>query len=741
LKDLIEHIETVTQKYLRNDFPDIETYNVNAGEIAEPYRIMVALDFPESFDEETTRDLVRIVQNGPRCGVFAIIHTNTALKLPHGVDLEPLRPFCAELKRQDGLYWFGAGGGAQTEQASEPIAVDLDESCSEAVVNDVVAKFGGGAQKAMRVEVPYQRLLNMAGFSGDAWWQNNSAHGIEVPLGPTGAKKVQTLRLGHDMAIHALIVGRPGSGKSNLVHVFITTIAQLYAPDEVQLYLIDFKKGVEFKCYAESRLPHARVIAIESEREFGLSVLEGLDAELKSRGELFRASGSANIAEYRSKTKAKLPRIVLVVDEFQEFFTRDDRIKNEATMLFDRLVKQGRAFGIHLVLGTQSLANAGLGQATRDQMAVRIALQCSEADSRLILGEDNTAARLLNRPGEAIYNDAAGRIEGNNLFQVALFSDEDRTRELAAISETSKAKGWRGDDPIIFEGHEPAHIADCRPITAALAAAPVTEARPVTLWLGEPTSLRPTTAVLLKRQSGRNLMVLTRDEEQGVGVVLAGMLSIAAQTRPERGRFSIVDLTSADACWADHPEEFAAAVPHRVEVLGRRDIKAVVPELDAEVLRRTEAGLMKEPAIFLVLLGLQRARDLRQSDGMGSSSLSIDLNTDDTVNLPQCLARILREGPEVGVHTLIWCDTYANLDRALDRSSINEIGLRISGPLAAAESHRLFDDEIASAIDKPHRMLKYDDDQVGAFELFRPYAIAPVEYIAAIGKALKARKQ
>ena len=50
-------------------------------------------------------------------------------------------------------------------------------------------------------------------------------------------------------------------------------------------------------------------------------------------------------------------------------------------------------------------------------MAVRVCLQTSDADSQLILGDGNSAARLLSRPGEAIYNDANGLAEGNDLFQ------------------------------------------------------------------------------------------------------------------------------------------------------------------------------------------------------------------------------------------------------------------------------------------------------------------------------------
>src|SRR5206468_5515318 len=98
---------------------------------------------------------------------------------------------------------------------------------------------------------------------------------------------------------HALVAGKTGSGKSTLLHALITNLALHYGPDEVEVYLVDFKKGVEFKTYAVHELPHARVVAIESEREFGLSVLQRLDAELKYRGERFRQTGVTDLASYR----------------------------------------------------------------------------------------------------------------------------------------------------------------------------------------------------------------------------------------------------------------------------------------------------------------------------------------------------------------------------------------------------------------------------------------------------------
>src|SRR4029077_8103928 len=80
----------------------------------------------------------------------------------------------------------------------------------------------------------------------------------------------------------------------------ITNLALCYSPDELEVYLIDFKKGVEFKAYAALGLPHARVIAIESEREFGMSVLERLDQEFKRPGGLFRKAGVQDLRSYRN---------------------------------------------------------------------------------------------------------------------------------------------------------------------------------------------------------------------------------------------------------------------------------------------------------------------------------------------------------------------------------------------------------------------------------------------------------
>src|SRR5947208_4572800 len=124
-----------------------------------------------------------------------------------------------------------------------------------------------------------------------------------------------------------------------------------------------------------------------------------------------------------------MPQTLLMIDGFQEFCREEDKLAQDAAVLLDGLVREGRAFGVHVLLGSQTIGGtSGLARSTIGQMAVRIALQTSEADSQLILGDNNAAARLLTRPGEAIYNDQGGLVEGNSPFQIAWRPDERRER-------------------------------------------------------------------------------------------------------------------------------------------------------------------------------------------------------------------------------------------------------------------------------------------------------------------------
>ena len=108
-------------------------------------------------------------------------------------------------------------------------------------------------------------------------------------------------------------------------------------------------------------------------------------------------------------------------------------------------------------------------------------------------------------------------------------------------------------------------------------------------------------------------------------------------------------------------------------------------------------------------------------------------------NPAQQFATILQEGPEVDVHVLAWCDTYASLTRVLDRRTIGEFGMRAALPMSAEESSNLLDDSAAAKLGRPNRAIFYDEEQVGVLEKFRPYQVPEGTWLESVGRTLRER--
>jgi hypothetical protein len=719
LTDLTAHMENVIQKYLRNQYKSIEEYNAAAGEVAEPYRVLIVANFPTNFSADTARRLVSIASSGAACGVYALVSVDSKQAMPQGFDLADLEQACTNLS-------WGAGQFQWEDADLGPLPLTIDPPPPPTDVAKIVHRVGELAKLAGKVEVDFSFIEPPR----DQWWSADSRCGLRVPLGRAGATKRQYLNLGVGTAQHALVAGKTGSGKSTLLHALITNLALHYGPDEVELYLIDFKKGVEFKTYATHDLPHARVIAVESEREFGLSVLQRLDSELKRRGELFRMAGVQDIAAYREK-ETSLPRILLVVDEFQEFFVEDDKLSQEAALLLDRLVRQGRAFGLHVLLGSQTLGGAySLARATIDQMAVRIALQCSEADANLILSKDNNAARLLSRPGEAIYNDANGLLEGNDIFQVVWLPEDRREVYLGELNCLAHEKHWRPPaSTIIFEGNTPADIRTNLRLRSWIDAGGSEQpVREQVAWLGDALAIKEPTACTFRRQSGSNLLIIGQNGDAARAILTAAGVSLLFQPGGE-DRTDVPAITILDGSTADDPDaKWFASMAERfngdVQTMDARTAAKGLRQLGEELERRkSDAGAVHSPR-FLIVYGLQRFRDLRRSEddfGFGRRSENGE------VNVAELLAELVREGPPLGMHVLVWCDTLVNVQRAFDRRDLREFEQRVLFQMGVTDSSTLIDSPAASRLGLNRAL--FATEELSVPEKFRPYRLPTLEWL------------
>jgi energy-coupling factor transporter ATP-binding protein EcfA2 len=716
LADLSEHMENVIQKYLRGQYQTIEEYNKQAGEVAEPYRILVVMGFPVNFSEEAARRLVKIATNGPRCGVSTIVMMDTEQPVPYGFN-------AADLERAATVIAWNGQRFVWQDKDFERCQLELDTPPELKLVNHILEEVGKEAKAASGVKVPFDRIAP----AQSAWWRGSTRDGLRVSLGRAGATRLQDLDLGKGTAQHALVAGKTGSGKTTLLHVLITNLALTYSPDELELYLVDFKT-VGFTPYASYKLPHARVVAIQSEREFGLSVLQGLDVELENRKNIFSKAGVQDIGQYRGlHPDVRMPRILLLVDEFQEFFTQDDKIAQNASLLLDRLIRQGRAFGIHVMLGSQTLAGAySLARATIGQIAVRIALQCEETDSRLVLSDDNPAARLLSRPGEAIYNAANGLVEGNNQFQCSWLSDDELDAYLDRIhrfaQERRSSQPWK---QITFDGSKNADVAENDRFTDMLQTpAWRTPQKAVVAWVGDPIAIKEPTAVRLHAQAGNNVLMVGQQEEVGLGMQITALLSLTAQHAPGTARFYVADLTPSDAPYAGLLSSLGQQLPHGIKVVNRRGLLNVITELADEVQRRIDDDSAAKQPMYLFIYGLQRARDLRPGEDFGFSSFG----SEDAAPSPaKQFTTILREGPEVGVHTLAWCDTLANLNRTLERGALREFEVRIVQQMSQEDSMSLVDSPDASRLG-PYRALLFNEES-GQTEKFRPYGLPTEQWL------------
>ena len=745
LQNVTEHMERIFQTYLRSEFQSIEDYNAAAGEVAEPYHFVVIAGFPAAFTEEAARYLTSILTNGPRCGVHTLIAWSPDQNMPRSFDVAHLRHNCTQFHIHDDRVVPGARFVPMSlshSSSGKPFDIDeIERSVAPAEDPDhdpvtflpltepaapqyvqLVRSVGERSRDARRVEVSFSRIAPTTARI----WTLSSAEEIDFPIGRAGASRLQHMRLGKGTSQHVLIAGKTGSGKSTLLHILITNLALHYSPDEIQFYLIDFKKGVEFRTYAANKLPHARVVAIESDREFGLSVLERLDEILQERGELFRVRGVQDVPSFRRQfPDERMPRLLLLIDEFQEFFTSEDRVSSRASLLLDRLIRQGRAFGIHVLLGSQTLGGAySLARSTMGQVAVRIALQCSESDAHLILSEDNPAARLLARPGEAIYNDANGLVDGNHPFQIAWLDENKREAMIRAMvarpDYLEKAEGRM----IVFEGNVAPDLEHCGPLHGWLSSEPDASRHFVDslpAWIGEPVAIAAPVNIEFRRTGGQNVLIVGQDSDLAdsifASIVVSWTTIPSTSTRPRTSRMILLQDGSDKASRDRFTSTFTPEIAPRLLLKSATEADAVVAGLWQQMTEREAGNAPPDSSeIILAIRNIGQFRTLRREDdefGMGSFGAP-------KVATPATqLGELIRRGPAVGIHVIIWSDTFNNAMRWLSNSLLREFDSRIAFRLNQTDSSSLMDTPAASSLTQGRAILYRD--QTGTADRFRPF--------------------
>lgn len=643
LDELTRHATDVAAVHLQGRYATLRDYVAAGGGGELHHEVLCLLDAPRGTDDELREQLSRLAAHAADRGILVIAHQvagSPALDLGRAVvriDVESARTARAD--------WLPG------------IAIALDERPPGPVADALAGR---------RVEraAPLELSALLAGEEGTS----SSAAGLTTTLGRAGTTDV-AVSFGDETA-HALIAGNTGSGKSNLLRALVYGLARRHSTDELRLYLLDFKEGVEFQEFAASPadlsfLPHAEVVSVNSSREFGVAVLEHVDRLVADRYRLFNATpGVSKLAELRERRPdLTLPRVLLVIDEFHRLFDVDDQLGDAAVDALLRIARQGRAAGVHFALATQSIGDVGVDTRAGIKLdgvfknaPLRIGMRLSEDESRAIFRVSNTAAAEIHEPGMAIVNPQGGAEAGNRLIKVAYVSPAGAGRERRAA--LGRVRGPRRP-PRVFDGARGADAAANWELRAAVRGRGA-DGGVWRTWAGAALRLddedprgQPGHAVTFGRDAHRNVAVIGAGIRAALGLLQWSAIGLAAA--PEPVEVTIVDLMRADdVVGVGAPPDVADATADACAALGATvtRLRSGRAEELLDVLRRDA-----------VTRGVVCVFDAERLDGLDDEQPQADEDDWQRRTVGDALAEALASGPRRGLHTLAWWPTVAGFRR------------------------------------------------------------------------------
>ena len=668
LKAQVQSANDVIQGRAANlaDFRDAVDYPVE-----QYYLAVVAADIATLAESEAAA-LNVLLKAGPAAGVSFLVHSMLL-----GVD-EYVPRRCTVLCPR-GPRVMLADGDERRPIAREFAVPSADE---------LIAASASVARRLRAAALDAVDFTSVQPLDENAMWRESSIDGITCAIGRYGTETVE-LTLGDEFnqRHNALITGAVGQGKSNLIMTVVHSLCERYSPDELELYLLDFKEGVTLRPFCEQEngefLPHARVVGLEADREFGLSVLEHLFGVYRKRLRLFKDDGVQNIRKYRERhPEARLPRILLVIDEFQLMLSERDSTSDRIAELLTRGVRLFRAAGIHVLMASQTLdgtvALAGsAGEGLFAQVPVRIALKNSLAESHATLGPKNDAAAYV-RAREAIVNLDYGMPQANRRTSIA-YADE---AVLAPARRLWRRSAPNARAPFVFAGDRVRAWRDdvepWRDADPAWGQAPSTLAG-ARIEVGSTPLDIP-----MGRDAGRNIALFGSGpadvELAALACGIAAQTAACTATTGRRVRFVVLDAMLENAEWAAlraRMERALAVEGCSVEFVGRADIPAAIERIAAEYApaaldggyggpgagMRFDSSFGPDPESFFAgeasdargrdaALGAERAGSAPEAPAEDTFLLGFGL--DRVSSMPESFQTLCLHGPAAGAHVIGW---------------------------------------------------------------------------------------
>ena len=656
LSKLNRHIDNLIQDKLGSRFTNLLDYNRSTPNRAEAVTVLVVHDFPSCFDGRSLGMLKNILKNGGKCGVYTIVCHNREVRYSsyENVDeqIETYKRYCTQIELTDtalSLLPFN-------------LPISIKDPLSPGAIDRFVDEYKKTSDKIKNRGLSFSDILDNELFS------RTLSDGLSIPVGIGDGESIVPITFGVGSSHHALVAGATGSGKSTLLHTLIMSAMLHYPPDLLNLYLMDFKSGTEFKTYDTKRLPHIKLLALDAMQEFGESILENLVAEMVRRSEKFKSVGASKLGEFIKLSGEAMPQILVIMDEFQVLYndSTNRKVAYNCAELTKRIVTEGRSFGIHLLMATQStkiISDLTLATGIVEQMRIRIGLKCGEWDANYLFTErnDTEALEMMKGPiGTAVMNP---EYTENDLigFRTAYCDDATQKRFLELIAAQFSDYPY---DLQTFEGSRTTPLLETKYGVSGLQ-----DTTPLNIEVGSLIKVAPPLKITFDRRRKHNTLICGSNERMSENLVNLYMFALLKNRLSRLYCFDgerLIGPSPVD-CYYDEYFRFGA----RFAIADNRgDIISYINEIYDAYTERKKNNSSEQ--IFVVVRNLQfldivksmlKGEPIDEADYLDDSAhiqnamedsfdfgASIDISP---INVSDKLLKLIDDGSAYGIHFII----------------------------------------------------------------------------------------
>jgi len=616
------------------EYGDVVKYNESKNHVVVPYDVVVITDYQKCLND--MRDLDALFENGHKGGIYFVLMNNEEFKNERDID-----SLLAMTNSYQVLDVSNYGNYSK----------DAFIHCSPILDNPILAKacfnyINEGAEQPQveAASVDYGEMMS-GGFAA-------IDKAMVIPVGSSEQGELVDFTLDTISHIHCFIIGQSGTGKSVFLHDVIIGAMAKYSPEELELYLMDFKiGGVEFNRYKGEK--HVKALLVDnSDIQITLEILRDISNKMRERGKLLRASGVSNIVEYNQvNPDKKMPRIVFIADECHVMFptmnSKEAKLYREISEILQKIAKEGRSQGVHLVLATQTIAQAEISSEILNNISDFYLLKCSAGDSeRLVPGSSATTSQL--KTGQVLHHD----IDNDVVFKSTYLPTPEAIEIIKKINK--KTKGYKTEQ-FYFVGSQIFEIDD--EVKSLLA-------KKTSMAFGRSidTKMEPV-MIPLRNEYADNVMLFgINDDEQVSRTAMASIKSLRISNK--NVKIKVINCL---------PTDQRNTTKILKDLVGKGEIELLEPSKSGAELQAIANSIKDRTAepMVLYILGQERFRELRMDMeiaseknvsaaddfGFDSSMFSAGDSGDANFNSYQkVIEYILRNGAEVGVHVVLQID-------------------------------------------------------------------------------------